>query len=482
MPTVLDSFVLEFDLDPKKFTQGQREVMASLDKTLEQARKQGTEIESSTKKMFDLLSNLRREALAALSIFFGGKEVGEFVRHITTLDAATGRLATTIGISAEETSAWQGAIKQVGGTTEEANSALAGLSAEMTRFQLTGQSSMLPVLSRLGISLFDANHNLKTAGQLWLELADAVRGMDAREATAFLQMIPGATQSMINFALKGRESMESMLQAARDAGGTTARSAAEAQEYQRITENLTRSWDNFGRVILTKVAPPLTYVLDLFAKIIGKGVGVQSGEDAALIANLASGGEFGDLGGLTGGAGADPLTAARALLAAKLRGRTAPTSAGSTNEVEAYIRAAAASRGINPDIAVQVYRSEGERGYVGDHGTSFGPFQLHYGGGLGDVFTKQTGLHASDTSTWKSQVDFAMDQAKLGGWGPWHGWKGAPWAGIAPGGVGGGKATTINVGGVTVNTSSANGEGIANDIDGALRRSLDAGAANYGAQ
>jgi hypothetical protein len=115
------------------------------------------------------------------------------------------------------------------------------------------------------------------------------------------------------------------------------------------------------------------------------------------------------------------------------------TSPGTPSDTEAYIRAAAKARGIDPDIAVRVAKSEGLNSYVGDKGTSFGPFQLHYKnnipglslGGLGDVFTKQTGLDARDPSTVKQQIDFALDQAAKGGWGPWHGWRGPANAGIA---------------------------------------------------
>lgn len=107
--------------------------------------------------------------------------------------------------------------------------------------------------------------------------------------------------------------------------------------------------------------------------------------------------------------------------------------------VEDYIERAAIARGMDPEIALRVARSEGLRGYVGDEGSSFGPFQLHYGNvagggnrvsGLGDVFTQQTGLDARDPTTWRHQVDFSLDQAAKGGWGPWHGWKGSQWAGI----------------------------------------------------
>jgi hypothetical protein len=84
-------------------------------------------------------------------------------------------------------------------------------------------------------------------------------------------------------------------------------------------------------------------------------------------------------------------------------------------EIEAYVRAAAIARGIDPDIAVRVAKHEGLNVFDptkpdlgGDENSSFGPFQLHYGGisknmprgGLGDDFTKATGLHARDPSTW----------------------------------------------------------------------------------
>lgn len=106
--------------------------------------------------------------------------------------------------------------------------------------------------------------------------------------------------------------------------------------------------------------------------------------------------------------------------------------AGSPSNTEAYIREAAKKRGINPEVAVKVAKSEGLYNYVGDKGTSFGPFQLHYKNnipglsnpGLGDEFTKATGLHARDPNTIKQQIDFALDAAIRQGWGPWHGYKG----------------------------------------------------------
>jgi|SRR5215831_41493 len=100
------------------------------------------------------------------------------------------------------------------------------------------------------------------------------------------------------------------------------------------------------------------------------------------------------------------------------------------NSVSDYIRIAAQARGIDPEIAVRVAQTEGLNTYVGDNGSSFGPFQLHYGNvagggnavsGLGDAFTKATGLDARNNATIAAQVDFALDQAAQNGWGAWHG-------------------------------------------------------------
>ena len=109
------------------------------------------------------------------------------------------------------------------------------------------------------------------------------------------------------------------------------------------------------------------------------------------------------------------------------------------NVVTEYIIKAAQARGIDPNVALKTARSEGLASYVGDDGSSFGPFQLHYGGvatgsnavpGLGDNFTRDTGLDARNPNTVFSQIDYALNHAAQNGWGAFHGWKGDPMAGL----------------------------------------------------
>jgi hypothetical protein len=120
----------------------------------------------------------------------------------------------------------------------------------------------------------------------------------------------------------------------------------------------------------------------------------------------------------------------------------APTGAtpGGPTEFNAYVRQASAQRGLDPDQVLKVVGKEGPTGWgsVGrfDTGESYGPLQLHYGGGsnpkqgMGDDFTKATGidLRKVDANTpegiaaHQRAVDFALDRlSKTGDYREWYG-------------------------------------------------------------
>lgn len=103
-----------------------------------------------------------------------------------------------------------------------------------------------------------------------------------------------------------------------------------------------------------------------------------------------------------------------------------------TTEISSYIADAARQRGIDPDIALRVAKSEGglnswnlQSNYVknGVREPSFGPFQLYKGGGLGNEFMARTGLDPAHAANGPAGVDFALDHAAKNGWGAWYGAK-----------------------------------------------------------
>jgi hypothetical protein len=100
-----------------------------------------------------------------------------------------------------------------------------------------------------------------------------------------------------------------------------------------------------------------------------------------------------------------------------------------------YIRERAEIYGIDPDVALRVAQSEGLKTFNSSipGEKSYGAFQLHIGGGLGDEFRRDTGLDPADPANERATIDYALNRASQVGWGPWHGAKNTgigQWQGI----------------------------------------------------
>ena len=140
------------------------------------------------------------------------------------------------------------------------------------------------------------------------------------------------------------------------------------------------------------------------------------------------------------GGGASPVASALSGPPADGAAPSQSASSGPPSDIEAYIRQSAAARGIDPDVAVTVAKSEGglkdptRQSLARKNGVqepSYGPFQLLVGGGqtgfpagMGNQ-ALAAGIDPRDPANWQKGVDFALDQAKQKGWGQWYGAKAA---------------------------------------------------------
>jgi cell wall-associated NlpC family hydrolase len=78
-------------------------------------------------------------------------------------------------------------------------------------------------------------------------------------------------------------------------------------------------------------------------------------------------------------------------------------------DLAALIRQGAARRGVDPRAVLAVAGQEGLGGGIGDAGTSFGPFQLHYGGAY-PSFAPQGASASQAWATSPAGVNYALDR------------------------------------------------------------------------
>lgn len=468
MATVIDSLIVRLGLDPTEFRKGQEEADRMVTKTKESARKGVGDWESLSKRGDEFLGALQRRALGLAAIFLGGLGIQKALEHFTQLDTATLRNARIFNMSVETLSAWQSAIRTVGGTAEDVTASFQGIVSAIEQFRMARPSEMMAVFRSFGVNPLTETGEAIAPDVLLRQLMRSPewqRASDARKRE-FANML-GMTPAMFNLLELGGPEVDKRLEQARQIGVLTKEQAEQAEKMQQAWSNMERSAENVGRVMLTWAAPGLTRIMNWMSNFFK-----TFGKDFNRSMELWSQGILGE---------AEP---GEKTFSDDIRYQDSgffhrrPTKKNLA-EIETYIRDAAIKRGVDPDVAVAVAKSEGLYSYVGDRGSSFGPFQLHYGGvasggmavsGLGDEFTKATGLDARDPSTVKAQVDFALDQAAKGGWGPWHGWHGAQWAGIDRNYKGGGRETTVNVNG-PINVTA---KGDVNEIGRGIRGAIEA--------
>ena len=145
----------------------------------------------------------------------------------------------------------------------------------------------------------------------------------------------------------------------------------------------------------------------------------------------------------------------------------------SPQALRSYALQKAQQLGVNPKMVdhIGTNESQWQAGASGDGKSSFGPLQLHYGNvsdayprsGVGDAFTKETGLDARDPRTAYEQIDYGLNHMKNNGFGAWStaktfGQQGAPAA----------KSSQQNMGGQGQAPQSKNLFGMSDDANYAL--------------
>lgn len=499
MPTVVDALVVELELDPKKFDSGRRQAEDSFEKTKLAALKTGKEIEGQAKKTGDAFGLLNKNVLGLFAAFTGVGATA-FLTQMIHADSSTGRTAKTIGMATKELSTWEGAAEMAGAKTGEVTSGFVSLTQALKTAELAGDASLGGHFRQLFNIDVAGPNGLKSASELYLEIADKAAGMDPAKASTAMALL-GIPSGVIPLLLQGRDAVQKTLDDVSKLGPATDADAAAARRFETAW---TRAWLNI------KAAARGAYPL---GESVGNKLSFEFGKesrDALHAFFFESPEEFSKKFAIYNAAAraqrhgdtAAPTKDTLAQVGTGTASSSLPAGGAFTSqaEKEAFIRAEAIKRGIDPNTAVAVAKSEGFYGYKSSipGETSYGAYQLHYGGdrwgpgkGLGDTFTKRTGLDARDPATEKEQIKFALDQAKQGGWGPWHGWKGAAFAGINGGALAAttgaasrsSTATTeVHIGKIEVVTQARDADGVASALSDAIRRDLHAQQANDGPQ
>lgn len=250
MPTIIDSLIVKLGLDSKDVDSK----TPSVDRKLK-------DIEKGASKTEDSFKQLSKSVAAFLAIIGGTTALKSFILQTIESSAALDRLSKNLNLSVDTLSAWGNAVEELGGSAKGLQGTMDMLSRSQTELRLTGQSSLIPYLSALGISLATVEGQAKPVDELLLELADRFSRMDRTTANNMGRMM-GIDQDTMNLLLQGRRELELTIRRQKEHNAVTKQQAEQAAKLQRQLADTRQSFTALGRSLLEQATPYLEKFLE----------------------------------------------------------------------------------------------------------------------------------------------------------------------------------------------------------------------------
>jgi hypothetical protein len=257
--TIIDSLIVTLGLDSKQLDTKS----CSAGKTLKGLEEQSGKTEKSVKKIGETskatatgLDTLTRSLGSFLALLGGTVALRAFVEDTIASNAALDRFSKNLSLSVETVSAWGNAVEELGGSAKGLQGSMDMLSKAQTELRLTGQSSLIPYFSALGVSLATVGGQARPVDDILLDLSERFSHLDRTTANNLGRMI-GLDQDTLNLLLKGRTEVELTIKRQKESTAVTKAQAEESSKLQRSMIDLRQSFAATGRELLQQASPAL---------------------------------------------------------------------------------------------------------------------------------------------------------------------------------------------------------------------------------
>jgi len=269
---VIDTLVLELSLDPSKLSRGQRNAIRDLRQFEDQARRSANKGEADARRQINTMEALKK-GVVGLVAGYSAVQIARFTANLWQADAAIGRTARTANTSARTLATWQNAVKLIGGTAEEATSALATLSGEIEDLQQgKGGGSFMKLLGAYSVDWRGRDGKTRDPGEIFNELQEKMSrsGLSPAAQRSQLQTMGGMSEGMINLLTQNRGEFMRLI----SAGAASAPTKEDTEAAKRAAESMeqvSQAGTKLFRVLTTLAEGPLVKLLEWVTRIFGEG-------------------------------------------------------------------------------------------------------------------------------------------------------------------------------------------------------------------
>jgi hypothetical protein len=265
MPTVIDALIVELKLDSSKFDEGQKKAVEGLRKMEEASGKHLKPVNAEFDKLLGAFKEMQGRLLGIGALIAGGLGLDRLIGDITKLNAETGYLAKSLGISAQELAKWENAGATVGATANDIAGGIASIEKSFATMQLHGEGPLQKFAYATGLNFYKGNGQAQSPTEILMTLSEWAQKQKPAVATQALSEL-GLGQGLIRLLQLGPQELEKRLRAVEKFGPTD----EQIQKFQALQEafaKLTISVDQLTRNIVSELEPAFIKILSWIGKL-----------------------------------------------------------------------------------------------------------------------------------------------------------------------------------------------------------------------
>jgi len=268
---VLDSFVFLLETDNKNALKGINDAGNALDDVEDgsnDARKALLNIFNGVGEKAGLTAtSLKEVAIGALGIAGAGLSLNAVLEHTAEMLGKV-RAAETVGVNIEQYDAMSRTFLALGVEADGFRDSMIDLNESLGEAAADAKSGKAQAFETFGVSLKDAQGNIKSADEALLGLADSMSKMDKQQATFQIKQLGITDNAMITAMLSGRAELERQIKFQKDLGVTSEKDAEQLKRFASAQNELSAIFSRFADVLTMTVVPALDLLIDATIAVI----------------------------------------------------------------------------------------------------------------------------------------------------------------------------------------------------------------------
>jgi len=302
VPTIIDSLIVELNLESKGFEQGTADASKSLAdlrnesaQTADSANNLSQSVQNSQNQLNDnshrtarsmqehgagasqFFSKIRNEAIMMLGVFTAGQGLASFAKNTVNAAASTGILSQQIGVNVNQLNAMEAAAQRAGGAEGAMTAQLKAEADKRAKINVQG-SNIREVygetFTRFGgdfRKMTDPENQIKEYAKIYQNIKKSLtdKGMDEKQATASAAMTvkeAGAQEGILPFIMQDQTTMQGQIEAQKQKVAMTQADTEAAIKANHAWFDLDQQMTKVG----TRVVNSLTPAFETLTKKLGE--------------------------------------------------------------------------------------------------------------------------------------------------------------------------------------------------------------------